>query len=127
MLKPPPDSPPALDVARVDQLEATLGRANRDRLLALVVEHAPRAGDAIARALAEGRADEARCEAHGLRGAIGAVGALPLTAILHAIEQGSPDAAKAGGLAREVARLVDAAHALIAVPGPPGFDALRGR
>lgn len=95
----PLDSPP-LDPGRVAAIEATLGRANRDALLRMIVDHARRGPGAIAAAAAEGRHDRVRAEAHALRGAVAAFGGERLAAVLYAIEHGEP-------LARDDARLHD--------------------
>lgn len=93
-------------------MEAAIGRAGRDRLLRMVADHARRGPALIATATPEG----ARREAHGLRGAVGSVGAERLAAALHAIEHGptlSPGDERLTTLRREADAVADAAEALL--------------
>lgn len=83
------DRATALDLGRVAELEAALGRDARDRLLRMTADHARRGPELIASAAAES-SDLVRREAHALRGAMQAVGADRLAAALEAVELGPP-------------------------------------
>lgn len=69
-------------------IEALLGREQRDALLRLAVVHAEDARTAIARALATGDGARARSETHRLRGAVGPFGVPALADLLRRSESG---------------------------------------
>ncbi len=76
----------AIDPARIRALHDALGAAQRDTLLALLIEDATRVPGRL-RTLAEhGRINLARREAHALRGAAASMGAGELVAALQVIE-----------------------------------------
>ncbi len=104
---------PPIDPARVQALGDTLGDAGRDTLLSLLVEDARRVPPVLRDAVAGGRFDVARREAHGLRGAAASVGADALVAALLAIETGDDatllDPARLDEVERRAAAMIAAA------------------
>lgn len=80
---------------QLEQLEALLGRAQRDVLLLMGVTYGERARVALAVALNGGDERLARQEAHRLRGAVAPFGAEPLVEVLQRLETtGGVDAAE---------------------------------
>lgn len=84
-----PAERPAIDPDRVRGLEATLDRQARDLLLTMLMGDAEEAPQRIREHMAAGRIDQARREAHGLRGAAASVGAHRLVDALMQIELGA--------------------------------------
>lgn len=78
---------PAIDAARLAEVEELLGREGRDLLLRLAIDHARAGVAAIHAAAAAGDTVAARREAHGLRGAVAGVGATELAAVLARVER----------------------------------------
>lgn len=69
-------------------LEALLGRAQRDQLLRMGVIHGERVRTAIADGLAAGDDARVRTEAHRFRGAVAPFGAAALADLLRRVEGG---------------------------------------
>jgi len=78
--------PAAIDPDRLAGLEATLGADARDVLLQMLIDDTERVPGAIRDMVAAGRPDQARFEAHRLRGAAASVGAYQLVDILMQVE-----------------------------------------
>lgn len=83
--RPPADDAP-FDVTRLTTLERTLGRANRDRLLSLLINEAQTVPKRLRDLAASGDYDLLEMEAHGLRGAAVSIGATGLAAALQRME-----------------------------------------
>jgi PAS domain S-box-containing protein len=81
----------AIDGERVTGFEATLGREARDLLLSLLIDDATAVPERIRAMVAAGRFDQAKLEAHGLRGAAASVGAYRLIEILMQVELAATD------------------------------------
>ena len=81
----------AIDGERVTGFEATLGREARDLLLSLLIDDATAVPQRIRAMVAAGRLDQAKLEAHGLRGAAASVGANRLIEILMQVELAATD------------------------------------
>lgn len=78
--------PAAIDPDRIAGIEATLGADARDVLLQMLVDDALRIPRTIREMVAAGRPDQAKFEAHRLRGAAASVGAYQLVDILMQVE-----------------------------------------
>lgn len=92
-------------------LEALLGREQRDTLLRLAVTHGERSRGVLADALAVGDLARMKAEAHALRGAVAPFGAAGLQALLRRVESGATEAAAA--VDAEVAAFVLACRAAL--------------
>ena len=84
-----PAGRPAVDAERVRGLEVALDRQARDVLLTMLMNDAAEAPRRIREHLASGRLDQAKREAHGLRGAASSVGAHRLVDALMRVELGT--------------------------------------
>ncbi len=93
---------------RLADLDALLGREQRDRLLRMAIDHAERSLAVIENA----DPAVARAEAHGLRGAVAPLGADVLAAALRDLELGG--VAPGLELRAEVERFVAACRAALA-------------
>ncbi|PXA97139.1 hypothetical protein DMC47_15350 [Nostoc sp. 3335mG] len=82
----------AIDPDRVRALGTALGTAQRDTLLALLIEDAERVPARLRTLVAADSLDLARREAHALRGAAASMGAADLIAALRVIEDASDGA-----------------------------------
>ena len=91
---------------QLDSLETLLGRAGRDRLLALGVLHGEEGRIALARAFASGNTAQVRAQAHRLRGAVAPFGAAALVALLLRVETAGD--VPAGEIDEALAALVEA-------------------
>lgn len=78
--------PAAIDPDRVAGIEATLGADARDLLLQMLIDDTTSAPPRIREMVAVGRSDQAKFEAHRLRGAAASVGAYQLVDILMQVE-----------------------------------------
>lgn len=97
-----------MDRNRLADLDALLGRAQRDTLLRLAITHAERSLEVIE----GGDLAAARAEAHGLRGAVAPLGADALVAALRDVELGTAPVTPA--LRAEVERFTAACRAALA-------------
>lgn len=80
-------APPLLDTGKLADLEATIGRANVDRLLAMMADELAHAPAAIARLIEIDDRDAAAPAAHALKGAALNVGATRIADLARRIEQ----------------------------------------
>lgn len=99
-----------IDAERLAGVEALLGRANRDTLLRLAIDHARAGAAAMEAAAAAGDGATTRREAHALRGAVAGIGADALVALLERIEREGTGLA---ALAPAVDALIAAAQAAL--------------
>lgn len=97
-----------MEIISFADLDALLGRAQRDTLLGMAITHAERSLGVIE----GGDVAVARAEAHGLRGAVAPLGADLLVAALRAVELGETPVTPA--LRAEVERFVAACRAALA-------------
>lgn len=110
----------AIDPNRVQSLTDALGPAQRDTLLALLIEDAERIPPRLRTLVAHDRLHLARREAHALRGAAASMGAIELIAALQVIED-APDAmpidpAALDEIDRCATAVIDAAQRAMAEP-----------
>lgn len=82
----------ALDPRRIQSLTDALGPAQRDTLLALLIEDAGRVPARLRTLVAHGQLGLARREAHALRGAAASMGAVALIEALQVVEGAEEDA-----------------------------------
>lgn len=82
-----PQAPPLLDTAKLTELEATIGAANVDRLMAMMADELTRSPGAIARLIERGDHGAAGPAAHALKGAALNVGAARIADLARRIEQ----------------------------------------
>ncbi|PCD03891.1 hypothetical protein COC42_06070 [Sphingomonas spermidinifaciens] len=121
---------PVLDAAKLADLEATIGAANTDRLLAMMTDELGRAPGAIAGLIDAGEDEALATAAHALKGAALNVGAARVADIARRIERaceaGEPTEAFAPMLlaaADLTARAIAERHGALALSGSGGAQA----
>ncbi len=118
--RPAMPNPDAIDRDRMQSITSALGAAQRDTLLALLIEDAARTPARLRTLVEHDRIHLARREAHALRGAAASMGAFELVAALQVIEDARDDApidpAALDDIDRCATAVIDAAQRAMAEP-----------